>query len=44
MLVVERDPSMEGLLAFWNSPEFQTAKRLIDGFGDVNFVVAIEGS
>ena len=42
-LVIERYPSMEGLLAFWNSPEFQAAKTLTVGLVDVNFVVAIEG-
>jgi uncharacterized protein (DUF1330 family) len=43
ILVIERYPSMEGLLAFWNSPEFQEAKRLAAGLVHVNFVVAIEG-
>ena len=42
-LVIERYPSMEGLLALWNSPEFQAAKTLTVGLVDVNFVVAIEG-
>ena len=43
VLVIERYPSMEGLLALWNSPEFQAAKELTVGLVDVNFVVAIEG-
>ena len=43
VLVIERYPSMEGLLALWNSPEFQAAKDLARDFVDVNFVVAIEG-
>jgi len=43
VLVIERYPSMEGLLAFWNSSEFQATKKLTVGFVDVNFVVAIEG-
>jgi uncharacterized protein (DUF1330 family) len=43
VLVIERYPSMEGLLAFWNSPEFRAAKELTKGLVDVNFVVAIEG-
>lgn len=42
-LVIERYPSMEGLLALWNSPERQAAKKLTAGLVDVNFVVAIEG-
>jgi len=43
LLVIERYPSMEGLLAMWNSPEFQAAKKLTAGLVDVNFTVAIEG-
>jgi len=43
ILVIERYPSMEGLLAMWNSPEFQAAKTLTAGLVDVNFTVAIEG-
>jgi len=43
LLVIERYPSMEGLLAMWNSPEFQAAKTLTAGLVDVNFTVAIEG-
>jgi|GraSoiStandDraft_4_1057263.scaffolds.fasta_scaffold695432_2 uncharacterized protein (DUF1330 family) len=43
ILVIERYPSMEGLLAMWNSPDFQAAKKLTVGLVDVNFTVAIEG-
>jgi uncharacterized protein DUF1330 len=43
ILVIERYPSLERLLAMWNSPEFQAAKQLTVGLVDVNFVVAIEG-
>lgn len=43
ILVIERYPSMEGLLAMWNSPDFQAAKKLTAGLVDVNFTVAIEG-
>ena len=43
ILVIERYPSMEGLLAMWNSPDFQNAKKLTAGIVDVNFTVAIEG-
>jgi uncharacterized protein (DUF1330 family) len=42
-LVIERYPSMEALLALWNSPEFQAVKELTVGLVDVHFVVAIEG-
>jgi uncharacterized protein (DUF1330 family) len=43
VLVIERYPSMEGLMAMWNSPDFQTAKKLTAGLVYVNFTVAIEG-
>jgi uncharacterized protein (DUF1330 family) len=43
VLVIERYPSMDGLLAMWNSPDFQAAKKLTAGLVDVNFTVAIEG-
>ncbi len=43
ILVIERYPSMDGLLAMWNSPDFQAAKKLTAGLVDVNFTVAIEG-
>jgi len=41
-VVIERYPSMEALLAFWSSPEYQAAKALTVGLVDVDFV-AIEG-
>ena len=43
ILVIERYPSMDGLLAMWTSPDFQAAKKLTAGLVDVNFTVAIEG-
>ena len=43
ILVIERYPSVKGLLAMWNSPDFQAAKKLTAGLVDVNFTVAIEG-
>ena len=43
ILVIERYPSMEGLLAMWTSLDFQAAKKLTAGLVDVNFTVAIEG-
>lgn len=42
-IVIERYPSMEVLLALWNSPEFQAARKLSNGFVHVNFVIALEG-
>jgi uncharacterized protein (DUF1330 family) len=42
-LTVERYRSMEDLLAFWNSPAYQEARKLRAGLSDVNFIVAIEG-
>jgi uncharacterized protein (DUF1330 family) len=34
--------SMEALLKFWNSPEYQEAKKLREGIVETNFMVAIE--
>jgi uncharacterized protein (DUF1330 family) len=34
--------SMEALLKFWNSPEYQEAKKLREGIVETNFTVAIE--
>lgn len=34
VLVIERYPSMEGLLALWNSPECRAAKELTVGLVD----------
>jgi uncharacterized protein (DUF1330 family) len=34
---------MEDLLAFWNSPGYQEAKKLRAGHVEMNFIVAIEG-
>ena len=42
-LTVERYRSMEDLLAFWNSPGYQEAKKLRAGNVEMNFIVAIEG-
>ena len=42
-LTVERYRSMEELLAFWNSPGYQEAKKLRAGNVEMNFIVAIEG-
>jgi uncharacterized protein (DUF1330 family) len=42
-LTIERYRSMEDLLAFWNSPAYQEAKKLRAGNVEMNFIVAIEG-
>ncbi len=42
-LTVERYRSMDDLLAFWNSPGYQEARKLRAGLSDVNFIVAVEG-
>jgi uncharacterized protein (DUF1330 family) len=42
-LTIERYRSMEDLLAFWNSPGYQEAKKLRAGNVEMNFIVAIEG-
>ncbi len=42
-LTVERYRSMDDLLAFWNSPGYQQARKLRAGLSDVNFIVALEG-
>ena len=42
-LTIERYRSMEELLAFWNSPAYQEAKKLRAGNVEMNFIVAIDG-
>ena len=42
-LTIERYRSMADLLAFWNSPGYQEAKKLRAGHVEMNFIVAIEG-
>jgi uncharacterized protein (DUF1330 family) len=37
-------PSMDALLAFWNSPEYQEAIKLREGVVETNFTVAIEST
>ncbi len=43
-LLVEKYTSMEALLKFWNSPEYQAAKKLRADAVKMDFIVAIEGS
>ena len=35
---------MDALLRFWNSPEYQEAKKLREGFIKSNFIIAIEAT
>ena len=37
-------PSMDALLTFWNSPEYQEAIKLREGVVETNFTVAIEST
>ena len=41
-LAIERFDSMDALLNFWHSPDYQAAKKLRDGKVHVNFIVALE--
>ena len=41
-LALERFDSMDALLNFWHSPDYQAAKKLRDGKVHVNFIVALE--
>lgn len=42
-IAVEVYPSMETLMNFWYSDEYQEAKKLREGLSRVNFIVAVEG-
>jgi uncharacterized protein (DUF1330 family) len=44
VLTLEKFDSMKALKAFWNSAEYQKVKSLREGFIDVDFIVAVEGS
>ncbi len=41
-VTLERFTSMDALLKFWHSPEYQAAKKLREGALDVDFIVALE--
>ena len=41
-VVVEKFDSMDALLSFWNSPEYQAAKKLRERHVEVNFIIAVE--
>ena len=40
---VETFPSMDKLMNFWYSDEYQSAKKLREGIVDIDFIVALEG-
>ena len=42
-LLVEQFSSLDALRDFWNSPEYEEAKRLREGRLGVDFVIAVEG-
>ncbi|MDO8678493.1 MAG: DUF1330 domain-containing protein [Acidobacteriota bacterium] len=42
-LAIEKYRSMEELLKFWNSPEYQEAKKLREGLSKIDLIVAIDG-
>ncbi len=42
LVMIIKFPSMDALLKFWNSPEYQKAMKLRDGVVIPNFTVAIE--
>ena len=39
---IDKLDSMDALLEFWYSPEYQEAKKLREGLMDVNFIIAID--
>ena len=44
LVMIVKFPSMDTLLKFWNSPEYQKAMKLRDGVVEPNFTIAIEKS
>jgi len=42
LVMIIKFPSMDGLMEFWNSPEYQEAIKLREGVVEPNFTVAIE--
>ena len=43
-VTIEQFTSMEALLEFWHSDEYQAAKKYREGQLDLNFIVAIEAN
>ena len=43
-VTLQRFDSMDALLHLWNSPEYQEAKKLREGFIEPNFIIAFEGT
>ena len=44
VLQIYKCASMDALLTFWNSPEYQAAIKLREGIVETNFTVAIEST
>jgi len=44
LVMIVKFPSMETLVKFWNSPEYQEAMKLREGVVAPNFTIAIEKS
>lgn len=44
IILVERFTSVQALLDFWYSPEYQEAKKLREGLLDIDFIIAVEGA
>ena len=42
-ITVERFDSMDALKSFWHSTSYQKAKKLREGYLDVQFIVAVDG-
>jgi uncharacterized protein (DUF1330 family) len=42
LVMIIKFPTMDVLTNFWNSPEYQEAKKLRDGVVEPNFTIAIE--
>jgi uncharacterized protein (DUF1330 family) len=43
-VALEKFTSMPALLKFWNSPEYQAAKKLRADASKIDFIIAIEGN
>jgi uncharacterized protein (DUF1330 family) len=42
LMMIIKFPSMDAISEFWNSPAYQTAKKLRDGVVEPNFTIAVE--
>jgi uncharacterized protein (DUF1330 family) len=43
-VTLEKFTSMPALLKFWNSPEYQAAKKLRTDASKIDFIIAVEGN